>query len=269
MATFTANGRRIAGELALATTDAVRQFLSGDVYPFYVKPVAAGYGRDVLGVIAREGQSLRLMDSRSISIDDFLLPFGFLPYDGMLFQRPLTAHPTIAELTGSHAVSCIRFICLVTPSGPVVHTAFWKITVGDNMLDNFSHGHFGNCLGAIDIALGKVTHAIAKTGPDGVIERHPGTNQSLVGFTLPDWQPALDLVRSACTHFPGLRLQNWDVACCPGGPVLVELNTESELAVPQAITGRGLMDERLRGLLEEIDVGDELTRIQMAERNEL
>ena len=120
-------------------------------------------------------------------------------------------------------------------------------------MDNFSHGHYGNCLGAIDLENGVVFRAISSMGPGGEINQHPTTKKPLIGFKLPDWFRAKDLVLSASRHFPGLHLQNWDVALCPEGPVLLELNTESELNVPQAISGRGLLDSRLRKILEDLE----------------
>lgn len=261
VATYSTSGRFIGGERRLRTIDDVEAFLAEDVYPFYVKPISAGYGRDVLGVAAYQGDRLLLLDGSTITRADFLTPFHRLPYGGMLFQRPLHAHPAVVALTGTDAISCIRFICLVTPAGPAIHTAFWKITTGRNMVDNFSHGDFGNCLGAIDLDTGTVVRAIARTGPGGLVEHHPTTGKAMTGFVLPDWSRAKELVLSASAHFPGLRLQNWDVALCPDGPVLVELNTESELGVPQAISGRGLMDMRLRQLVADIASGDERHRL--------
>jgi hypothetical protein len=260
LATYTASGRRVGPERTLTTHADVREFLCGDAYPFYVKPISAGYGRGVLGVTGRSDDMLHLFDGTSVSIEKFMKPFDFEPYRGMLFQKPLAAHPAITELTGTHAVSCVRFICFVTSQGPVIHTAFWKITSGNNMLDNFSHGDYGNCLGAIDNATGKIVRAISKMGPGGVIEQHPSTGKRIVGFQLPDWDRALELVKSASANFPGLRLQNWDVALCPEGPVLLELNTESELGVPQAISGTGLMDQRLRDILRQVDTDDQAHR---------
>ncbi|MFO1251719.1 MAG: sugar-transfer associated ATP-grasp domain-containing protein [Inhella sp.] len=264
LATFTAEGRRIGNETVLRSLDDVRRWLDGDVYPFYVKPISAGYGRGVMGVAGRDGPSLRLLDDRTLGLDEFLKAFEFPPYGGMLFQRPLQAHPFIVALTGSKAVCSVRCICLVTPSGPQVHTAFWKIATGKNMLDNFSHGDLGNFLGAVDVRSGRIERAIARLGPGGGVDRHPDTGQPLVGFQLPDWTAALDLVHRASAHFPGLRLQNWDVALCPEGPVLIELNTESELAVPQAISGRGLMDARLRGMLAELEQAQARRRAAVA-----
>ncbi|MFT3848268.1 MAG: sugar-transfer associated ATP-grasp domain-containing protein [Propionivibrio sp.] len=260
VATFTAKGRRIGDEKVLRTADEVIDFLDGDIYPVYVKPISAGYGKSVVGVAGKENQGLRLMDGTSMRLDEFMIPFGFPPYHGMLFQKPLVAHPAIQAITGTEAVCCVRFICFVTSGGPHIHTAFWKITSGRNMLDNFSHGDYGNALGAIDLQSGNVVRAVSRLGPGGLIERHPTTNRTLKGFALPDWKKAADLVLSASAHFPGLRLQNWDVVLCPDGPVLLELNTESELNVPQAISGRGLMDERLRTILDDIEAEKETHR---------
>ena len=172
VASYTVSGRQIDDEVVLRTIDEVQEFLKGDVYPFYVKPVSAGYGRGVFGVLKREGGSVRLLDGRLMGLDRFLLPFSFAPFSGMLFQKPLTAHAAIAELTGATAVSCVRVIVFVAPAGPVIHTAFWKVTVGSNMLDNFSHGMFGNCLAEVDVQAGVVVRAIRKMGPGGEVERH-------------------------------------------------------------------------------------------------
>ena len=267
LASYSAGGRHISNETVLQTPDEVRAFLRGEVYPFYVKPISAGYGRGVLGVAGREGERFRLFDGSLIGLDEFMAPFAFAPYRGMLFQQPLTAHPEVSELTGTPAVSCVRFICFLTSTGPVIHTAFWKITTGRNMLDNFSHGDYGNCLGAIDIESGKVVRVISRMGPGGQVDRHPTTQKPLLGVTLPDWSRAVDLVRSASTNFPGLSLQNWDVALCPEGPVLLELNTESELAVPQAISGHGLMDQRLCTILADIARDKAAYRAAIAQRD--
>lgn len=252
IATYTKEGRRIADEIVLQSQVEVDNFLLGNIYPIYVKPISAGYGRGVMGIAGRAGEFFTMMDGNHLSHDEFISPFDFPLYRGMLFQKPLTAHPIISELTGSEAVSCVRFICFITSKGPIIHTAFWKIIAGNNMIDNFSHGLYGNCLGAIDIDKGVIIRAISRMGPGGQIIQHPTTKKPLIGFGLPDWTLAKDLVLSASHHFPGLRLQNWDVTLTPDGPVLLELNTESELNVPQAISGRGFKDSKLREILEDI-----------------
>lgn len=253
IATFSRQRRRIGDEQILGTRDEVRDFLSRAVFPFFVKPIWGSNGKDAVGVAAWEDSRLRLLDGSTLAFDEFFSPFNFLPYRGMLFQECLEPHPAIREICGGSAISCVRMICFVTRSGPVLHTAFWKIVTGGNMQDNFSHGDYGNCLGSVDLSTGAITHAIARMGFDGAVTSHPTTGKPLLGFVLPDWGRAVELVKRATGHFPGLGIQNWDVALCRGGPVLVELNTESELAVPQAINHRGLMDRRLQDILRDIE----------------
>jgi hypothetical protein len=267
LASYTASGRRVSSETVLKTHTDVHEFLAGDVFPFYVKPISAGYGRGVVGVSGYSNGIVNLIDGTTVSIEKFMQPFDFSPYRGMLFQKSLTAHPSIVELTGTHAISCVRFICFVTSRGPQIQTAFWKITAGKNMLDNFSHGDYGNCLGAIDRKSGKIVRAISKLGPGGVIESHPTTGKRLIAFQLPDWERAIALVTSAAGNFPGLRLQNWDVALCPNGPVLLELNTESELGVPQAISGTGLMDQNLRDILRQVEIDNQAHLVALRSAN--
>ncbi|MEW6513532.1 MAG: sugar-transfer associated ATP-grasp domain-containing protein [Pseudomonadota bacterium] len=258
VATYSRHGRQIADEPVLTTEAEVRAFIKDTNYPLFVKPISAGYGRGAMGIAGSESARVHLLDGSTIEMDEFLKPFRFAPFQGMLFQQCIEAHPALQVLTGSKAISCVRMICLVADAEPVIHTTFLKIVTANNMLDNFSHGDYGNCLAAIDPATGTITHAIRRMAPDGSIEHHPTTGQRLIGFTLPDWKPALELVKKATAHFPGLRLQNWDVALTDKGPLLVELNTESELAVPQAINHRGLMDQRLQDCLREIENQDRL-----------
>lgn len=249
LATYSATGRRIAEETTLHSADELRDYLLSAPYPFFVKPIAAGYGRGALAVSAFRDGLIELCDGDRITFADFFSPFTFPPFHGMLLQECLTAHPDLQRLTGSRFISCARLICLIVDGRCQIHTAFLKVITGRNILDNFSHGDYGNCLARIEPTTGILTHAISHLGPGGEITHHPTTGEPLPGFSLPDWQEVIRLVMEASRLFPGLRLQNWDVACTDRGPVLIELNTESELAVPQAISRRGLKDGRLKALL--------------------
>ncbi len=54
---------------------------------------------------------------------------------------------------------------------------------------------------------------------------------------------------AAAVHFPGLRLQHWDIAFCHSGPVLMELNTEADLGVPQYLGRTPFIDHTIRAML--------------------
>lgn len=97
---------------------------------------------------------------------------------------------------------------------------------------------------------------VDRLGVESEVEKHPTTGERRTGLCLPDWKKAVDLAENAGVHLPGLRLQNWDVAFCKCGPVVVESHKESELGVPQAVMGKGLFDTDLRYVLEESGTDD-------------
>lgn len=250
-ATFNKKGRFIGGEQRLATIAEARAFLrSGASYPVFVKPVCGTYGRGALGISAYVSGSdqLRLLNDKVLGMDELLSDFEFEPYDGKLIQEVLTPHAEIAAIAGPR-MSCVRMIVVVVGTTPRLHTAFWKIVAGNNMIDNFSLGRLGNLVAAVNTETGTVGNVIGGLGPrsDPVV-RHPTTGQ-LQGFRLPHWNQVVELCLGAAVHFPDLRLQGWDVAICEHGPVLVELNTEADLAVPQVVTRSGMLDELMLAAL--------------------
>jgi hypothetical protein len=92
---------------------------------------------------------------------------------------------------------------------------------------------------------------IQGTGADQAeLERHPDTEQPLIGAILPEWAPLTALCLKAARALPGLRMQAWDVALTERGPVLVEVNIGGDFNLPQLAHGSGLMDERFRAFVD-------------------
>jgi Sugar-transfer associated ATP-grasp len=99
---------------------------------------------------------------------------------------------------------------LLEDGAPAVFHALWKIPVGANPADNFWRP--GNLLAALD-ADGCVTRVIQGTGADQTeLDRHPDTEQPLIGAILPDWTALTGLCLKAAKALPGLRMQAWDIA---------------------------------------------------------
>jgi hypothetical protein len=53
----------------------------------------------------------------------------------------------------------------------------------------------------------------------------------------------------AAVDFPGLKIQNWDVAFTDNGPVLVELNTESPMHIWQYASQKPFINKDLADML--------------------
>jgi hypothetical protein len=169
----------------------------------------------------------------------------------MLLQKMLVPHPDVVSLVG-FTTCCVRVIVMLTDQGPKVRLAFWKIARAKNATDNFSHGKAGNLLAWIDVGRGVVTRVITGLWPDGrEVDRHPDTHSELLNAQLPDWGKAISTCLEAAIHFPGLRLQHWDVALCEQGPVLMELNTEADLGVPQMLGREPFINDDIEKLMHQ------------------
>lgn len=250
--TYSPSGRKVANERLLRTENELRAYLSADlIFPVFIKPVHGTYGRGTFHLQSALGDSGYLdIRGHTVSREALLSACTNEKYAGMLFQKPLVQHPEVVALVGP-TVSCVRLIVALGIDGaPEVVLAFWKIGRQKNITDNFCMGESGNLLGWVSTDTGEVERVITGLWPTGT-ERvdHPDTNERLVGVRLPAWSEACSLCCNAAEHFPGLRLQHWDVAFSDRGPVLMELNTEADLGVPQFLGRRAFVTERIDALL--------------------
>jgi Sugar-transfer associated ATP-grasp len=239
-----AAGLRDAAELAAFLREGMR-------YPCFAKPVLGmySYGGHAIMSVDRAGDALRFWDGRSTGIDEFTGTLDRSDRGGYLFQEFREPHPAIAALCGPR-LATVRLVVTFRSSGPAVFRAVWKVPTGINVADNFWRP--GNVLCALDPASGTVRRAIRGYGAAlEELEVHPDSGAPLLGFTLPCWHELVALTLDAARSFVSLRLQAWDVAVCPDGPLLVELNAGGDYNLPQLATGQGIMDEAFAELLAE------------------
>ena len=254
IASFSPSGRTIAGERLLRTKEALFSYLcSGLTFPVFVKPIHGTYGRGTFCLQSPLNDEESYLDARghAVSRDELLSVCFNEKFGGMLFQERLVQHPVVAAIVGS-TVSCVRVIVAVGDDRPPeVILTFWKIGREKNITDNFCMGESGNLLAWIDVETGVVGRVITGLWPTGKeCRNHPDTHAQLSGVRLPDWPSALSLCRRAAELFPGLRLQHWDIAFSNDGPVLMELNTEADLGVPQYLGGKAFVTEGIEALMK-------------------
>ena len=221
-------------------------------YPFFVKPVHGTYGR---GTFAADDwdeadDTIVCGDGKRLKVEEVIRQLAEPWAEGYLFQTLLRPHPRIEALCGPSA-SSVRIVVLLTDAGPQVFRAIWKIPVGGNPCDNFSHGQSGNLLGWVDPETGQANTIIKDVALNlTTVSHHPDTNENLVGVTLPDWEQAKQIALQGATAFPGLKLQHWDVALTDQGPQVLEINVEGSFDLHQLAGKRGFYDARLRQVLE-------------------
>lgn len=228
----------------LRTRDDLLAFLRGLDRPVFGKPLG---GRWSLGAASLEGydaatDTVRTLGGAAIGAGDLADQIGAFAAEGYLFQERLEPHPVLAQACGP-ALGTVRLLTAMTPEGPELMAAVWKVIGGGNIADNFWRR--GNMLAAVEGESGTVLRVASGLGHEAVThENHPDSGVPLVGLVLPDWQAARATCLSAATALAGLRLIGWDVALTPRGPVIVEANTLPAFNLHQIATGRGLLEGR-------------------------
>ena len=241
------NGKSSYPECARLTTAAgVADLLRSGPLPLFIKPDSGSHGLGARLVDRVEGDVLQLRDGRRLAVEAFaaeLVAPGSAP---LLVQDVIVAHPTLAGMTGGTPPTA-RVYVMMLDGEALVHRAVLRVPVGDAVVDNFHAGRTGNLVAEIDPGSGACGGGVGGIGFDYKLhDRHPGTGAPLRGVEIPGWREALDLLRQAVRHFPGLHIQAWDVAFTPAGPTLIEVNAKGEFRILQHSAQRGLIDDDFR-----------------------
>jgi len=225
-------------------------WLTGLDGPVFGKPVDSRWSLGALSIERCDSATgmVTLLDGSehdSATVADQVMAFA---EEGYLFQERLEPHPDVAAVSGP-AISCVRLLTIMTPEGPELLRAVWKLIGSGNVADNFWRE--GNLLAAIDPATGTVTRAASGVAfQHRSHDAHPDSGAALPGFTLPDWKDAVALACDAMTAMTGLRLVGWDIALTAKGPVIVEANTRPAFNIHQVAEGEGILDDRFMAFIE-------------------
>ncbi|MCQ2117705.1 MAG: hypothetical protein MJY76_06190 [Bacteroidales bacterium] len=117
---------------------------------------------------------------------------------------------------------------------------------GDACVDNRSNG-------GIVLALDNQGIGIAsRTGTTEYVF-HPDSGQPLIGFEVPMWKEAIDLVKEMVNVLPGVRYVGWDLALTSSGWVLVECNCAANIVGLQNSLQQGFKPKFMQ-ILNELDI---------------
>jgi glutathione synthase/RimK-type ligase-like ATP-grasp enzyme len=136
-----------------------------------------------------------------------------------IIETCLAQHPLMSKLY-QDSINTLRIATVVDDFNNVdVIYTFVRIGNGGDV-DNFNSGGMS---AKIDSVTGEIiTEAIDKDS--NTFGTHPITGVNILGYTIPLWDEAIDLVKKAALVVPKVRYVGWDVAITPNGPVLVEGN---------------------------------------------
>jgi len=219
--------------------------------PIYLKPSMGVYGQRNTLVQSLINNTLELGGGSRVILEDFCTSLETSNPFGWIFQEPLYAHSSIANLCGTK-ISGVRVHTFLSKTGPRIIHAIWKINVGEKDFDNFQDGAAGNMLAEIDIETGTVMRVVTGVGPAQIINPpHPVTGKQLRGFRIPHWKMVSTMVLDASTAFKGYLCPGWDFAICEDGPKILEVNSFGAFG-SQIAHRRGLIDGEFLGLMREL-----------------
>jgi hypothetical protein len=233
-----------------ATLDEWRSAMANAPDQLFIKPIDGALGEGAFAV-SRTGGRLHFAD-RSGSLDD-LFRYLLATLDrerGWLVQPLLRSDPRMASIMAPRGLGTVRAITYMDGDTPRMLLAIMKITVGDNVTDNFHNGSTGNLVARIDMETGELDTACGSVRKDWPammpVDHHPDTGHAIKGFTIPGWPSIVSLALKAQHSLRSLRSAGWDIAVTSEGPVLVETNAYYSVDLLQVAYRRGLKQELMQ-----------------------
>lgn len=168
---------------------------------------------------------------------------------GVIVETLIDQDPRMAKFHPS-SVNTVRMTTWRLDDRTIVFHPTFRMGVGNSFVDNAGAG---GVLCAVDAATGKIIAAGNKFGQK--FERHPDTNEQLIGATIPEWDKAVALVKELAQVVPDNRYTGWDLALTKDGWALVEANCRGQWGA-QALTGEGFKQE-VDGYLKELGIQHE------------
>ena len=189
-----------------------------------IKPVTSGNG---YGIKLLDGDSLlggNIHDILPIDNDSIYIIEELIIQD----EQMAKFHPS--------SINSVRISVFRTRFGEFVFRSFMRIGTRDSILDNIK----GSIVCNIDIETGMITSAAIDTGE--IITTHPDTKEEIVGFTIPRWSDAIQVVKELMTRMPNSRYLSWDLALTHKGWDLIEGNPRGQFYGFQMPEGKGIRD---------------------------
>lgn len=215
---------------------------------FILKPVDGVHGEGVVR-FSRTGEGWQNHAGVPVTARDILAHIAAWDYRRWIVQALVIGNAQLRELSGASGLQTIRVVTITEDNGDVtVVAARLRLIAGDSAHDNFDYGRTGNLIANLDVATGEIRSVIGGSGDPCAITqvtKHPRTGAPLIGYRVPQWPQARDLVQRAARAFVPLRTIGWDVAITDDQPCLIEANVTWD-----TLTGEPRMGDIYRRMMD-------------------
>lgn len=196
--------------------DYFNKYLKRDyLKPNFTKEELNRFLKDKSNIIAKPidgigGEGIKLINSKNKDI--------FKNYNNYLLEEVIVQHKKLDELYNK-SVNSLRIFTFYDGKKSYFLQAILKI--GNNgIIDNFSSG---GMYAFVDDKGVVITPAIDKD--DKIYGVHPISKKQILGFKIPLFINAVNLVLEAAKEIPKIKYIGWDVAITNDGPCIIEGNS--------------------------------------------
>lgn len=149
---------------------------------------------------------------------------------GCLVEELISQHPLLENFNNS-SVNTLRIVTLLSSEKKLkIMSAVLRIGRAGKTVDNF---HYFGIAATVDVDTGIVN----SPGIDREFKRyivHPDSKEQIIGFRIPSWDKAVDLISRAALEVPEVRYIGWDVAIDSNGKAqLIEGNYGADPDITQ------------------------------------
>lgn len=233
---------------AITNRQGLIDFLSStEKVPFFGKPSSGSQGYGGVGVMAREPDgTLQLLNGENITvqmladrIDEFASKTGTY-----LFTEFLHNHEELESIAGE-AVCSFRVVMLVRNGEPEFFRTSVRFPGPESHTSNVVRFARGTISCNLNPETGEITLALAGAGLDRVeVTNHPASGTPLVGHRIDGWKSIRELALQASKAMSPFRMQHWDFALTPRGPVIMEMNFIGDVTACQVHGPPGIYTEQ-------------------------
>ena len=135
----------------------------------------------------------------------------------LLIEECITQHEDINKLYAD-SVNSLRIFTFFDGKESHILNSVFKIGNG-GVTDNFSSGSMYTFVDDNGVVI-----CPAIDQDDNYFEKHPLTQEKIIGFKVPMYDKACKMVKDASKVIPEVKYLGWDIAITPKGPVIIEGN---------------------------------------------
>lgn len=149
---------------------------------------------------------------------------------GFIFQETIKQHNKLDKLNPS-CLNTIRLDTFIDRDDKIeIMSGYLRTSINNSYVDNISSG---GCMIPVDLKTGKLDkdgYSVLKVYGVKLMTEHPLTKTVFKDFSVPFFDEAKELVIKSAGLIPSLRLVGWDVGIGIDGPVLIEGNSDYNIA---------------------------------------